>query len=75
MPLTHSQNPETAPCAYRVNTGCVALLDGDNSGLEVCGLMGSTVDGVCYSTTDGAGVLVFMTVGKLHAPLLAGSCA
>lgn len=48
---------------------CVAMLDGDSSGLKVCGLMGWGVSvGFAVALSDGAEVLVFMTVGKLHAP-------
>lgn len=45
------------------------MLDGDSSGLKVCGLMGWGVSvGFAVALSDGAEVLVFMTVGKLHAP-------
>lgn len=56
--------------------GCVAMLDGDSSGLEACDLMGWAVSvEFAVALPDGAEVLVFITVGKLHAPLMTGSCA
>lgn len=54
----------------------MAMLDGDSSGLEACDLMGWAVSvEFAVALPDGAEVLVFITVGKLHAPLMTGSCA
>lgn len=54
----------------------MAMLDGDSSGLEACDLMGRAVSvEFAVALPDGAEVLVFITVGKLHAPLMTGSCA
>lgn len=51
------------------------MLDGDSSGLEVCDLMGWAVSmGFAVTLPDVAEVLVFITVGRLHVPLRAGSC-
>lgn len=43
------------------------MLDGDSSGLEVCDLMGWAVSmEFTVALPDGAEMLVFITVGRLH---------
>lgn len=48
--------------------GGVAMLDGDNSGLEGCDLMGWALSmEFAVAPPDGAEVLVLITGGKLHS--------